>query len=521
MLFNSYEFVLLFLPATVLLFSLATRLGSSDVALGVLVLASLVFYSWWEPAYLALILASVAINYGFSLALTRRRAAGRGRRLLLATAVAVNLGLLGYFKYRGFFLEVVNDVTAADLSVPRLVLPLAISFFTFQQISFLVDIHRGEATRQSPLHYFFYVTFFPQLIAGPIVLGRELFPQIARRDRPSLDAASAAMGLTLFALGLAKKVLVADGMGSIADPIFAQAASGPAPTLVVAWVGTIAYSFQIYFDFSGYSDMAVGLALLFNIRLPVNFASPYKAASVIEFWRRWHITLARFLKGYLYIPLGGNRRGEPRRMINVMIVMVLGGLWHGAGWTFVIWGAVHGGFIVVNRAWGSALRAFGLEPRLAANVPYRLLCVGLTFIAVSVAWVPFRAESLDAMWTMLGGLFGLNGVSLPRSLVPELGGLAPQLARHGIVFRGLFPGIFQGETWKTLVLPAVLALCWLAPNSQQIVGYVGPDGAPPPGAMAARARWRPSLAWSMAIGLLFGASVLSLHAVDAFIYFQF
>ncbi|MGH6886959.1 MAG: MBOAT family O-acyltransferase, partial [Geminicoccales bacterium] len=331
MLFNSFEFILAFLPVTLIGFFLLGGRESPRAALSWLVLTSLFFYGWWNPSYLVLIIGSICFNF-----FVGQRLLARSSKAILGFGVAVNLLSIAYFKYAGFLAFNIEELAGVEVGLEHIVLPLAISFFTFQQIAYLVDAHRGEVRAEGFVNYALFVTFFPQLIAGPIVHHSEVLPQFARRSTYRLDLDNLALGLTVFSIGLFKKVVLADGIATYATPMFAAAQGGYEPTLFEAWGGALAYTFQLYFDFSGYSDMAVGLGLMFNIRIPINFDSPYKAVNVIDFWRRWHITLSRFLRDYLYIPLGGNRRGPERRYVNLMLTMLLGGLWHGAGWTFVI-----------------------------------------------------------------------------------------------------------------------------------------------------------------------------------------
>ena len=313
MLFSSLEFILGYLPVTLAVFYFARRVWGTRVALAWLTAASLFFYGWWNPAYLLLLVGSIGFNYIFRLWLSRPGSA----RLLLALGIGANLGLLGYFKYAGFFVANFGAVSGNGPTVEGIVLPLAISFFTFQQIAYLIDAYRGQAGERNLLRYCMFVSFFPQLIAGPIVLHREMLPQLHSDRFGNLTARKLAVGGTIFILGLGKKVILADSLAGSADPIFDAAAGGATLTLLEAWIGALAFTFQIYFDFSGYSDMAIGLAYMFGLRLPINFDSPYKAGSIIDFWRRWHMTLSRFLRDYLYIPLGGNRKGEGRRYINL------------------------------------------------------------------------------------------------------------------------------------------------------------------------------------------------------------
>ncbi|MFQ5488405.1 MAG: MBOAT family O-acyltransferase, partial [Gammaproteobacteria bacterium] len=338
MLFHSYGFIFLFLPLTLLGFFLLGRYGLLRWALAWLVLASLTFYGWWNVEYLFLLLASIVVNYLLGRALAPSQRTTASARVLLAIGIGLNLALLAYFKYAAFIVGNFNQLLGSDYRVHEIVLPLAISFFTFQQIAYLVDAYYGRAQEYSFLNYSLFVSFFPQLIAGPIVHHREMMPQFEGRRIFRFSYEDMDVGLLIFCIGLFKKVLLADGMAQFSEPVFAAAAGGLELSFFEAWGGALAYTLQIYFDFSAYSDMAIGLAWMFGIRLPLNFASPYKAINIIEFWRRWHMTLSRFLRDYLYIPLGGNRKGRERRHLNIMATMLLGGLWHGAAWTFVVWG---------------------------------------------------------------------------------------------------------------------------------------------------------------------------------------
>ncbi|HIJ62385.1 MAG TPA: MBOAT family protein [Rhodospirillaceae bacterium] len=493
MLFNSYPFLFLFLPLTLTLFFLLGR-RSHALAMGWMALASLFFYAWWSPPYLLLLLASAGFNYGAGLLLARSPP-GDARRPALALAVAANLALLGYFKYADFFIQTVNATFAAGWPAMQIVLPLGISFFTFTQIAFLVDTARGEAKDYDFVHYLLFVTYFPHLIAGPILHHKEMMPQFDRPDISRFSANRLALGISVLAFGLFKKTVLADGLAAYATPVFAAAAHGGTPTPLEAWGAALAYSLQIYFDFSGYSDMAIGLARMIGIRLPLNFHSPYKAGSIIEFWRRWHMTLSRFLRDYLYFPLGGNRHGRQRRYLNLLATMVLGGLWHGAGWTFVIWGALHGLYLVVNHAWravrpGSAVRGRGF--RLAAGM--------LTFLAVVVAWVPFRADGVAAARTMLAAMAGLAG---PAAETATLDWTA-------------------GRLW----IAAGLAIVWLAPNTQEIFARYRMLG--PVHRQADRLalpwlglRWRRSPGWALATAVIGFVGLLFFSRGSEFIYFQF
>jgi len=407
MLFSSLTFILGFLPLTIASVYIAAKRGGPRAAVPVLLAASLIFYAWQTPAYIFLITGSIIANYALGRAIAKTRL-----KAMLAFGVVLNLALLGWFKYIGLFSSTLSDLARAELTIDGVVLPLAISFFTFQQIAYLVDCHEGKVERYGFLTYALFVAFFPQLIAGPIVHHKTVTPQFSGPRFAAFIADDIAAGVFLLSIGLAKKVLIADALAPLADGVFDAAAAGVVVAGADAWIGVFAYSFQIYFDFSGYCDMAMGLALLFGVRLPMNFNSPYKARSIVDFWRRWHITLSTFLRDYLYIPLGGNRKGRVLRYRNLFIVMLLGGLWHGAAWTFVAWGALHGAYLCINHAWEKSVgKRVHLSPVSA---------MALTFGATSLAWVFFRATDFHSAFALFASLMGLNsgtGSVLPSSAV--------------------------------------------------------------------------------------------------------
>ncbi|MBT8058845.1 MAG: MBOAT family protein [Gammaproteobacteria bacterium] len=511
MLFNSYAFVFLFLPAVLLVFLYLER-RQREAALTWLVVASLFFYAWWKPVYLLLLLFSMVFNFAVGSRLQRRPAGW-----LLAVGVAGNLALLGWFKYANFVVDTVNALSGTQFVLEAIILPLAISFFTFQQIAWLVDARRGQAAEYNPVHYALFVCFFPQLIAGPIVHHAEMMPQFARERRERQRRRDLEIGLTIFFLGFLKKVVLADTASLHANPVFDAAARGELLSFFEAWGGALAYSFQLYFDFSGYSDMAIGLGRLFGIRLPVNFFSPYRAGSIIEFWRRWHITLARFLRDYLYIPLGGNRKGRSRTLVNLMLTMLLGGLWHGAAWTFVFWGGLHGAYLVINRLWRDLRRRLGWDRSFGPGG--RALAVGVTFLAAAVGWVVFRAESFPAAARIYAGMAGLNGAVLPPEAQSALGALAGPLQALGIDFSPV-RYVFGIAEWGWLLLLAVIAFGF--PNIQQLMARYRPGLMPDHLPLSpSRRQWRPHAGWALGIGLLTAWALLALNRVDEFLYFQF
>lgn len=411
MLFNSYPFLLLFLPIAVLVYYQLRTRNWQRLSRYWLILASFIFYAWWNASYVIILLASISFNLIVGKILMRTP-----KRWLLTVGVTGNLLLLGYFKYADFFIANVNALFAGDWTLLRVALPLAISFFTFQQIAFLVDAYKGKNTWYGADVYILFVVFFPQLVAGPIVHYRDVAKQFATfsDDVPWEDIAK---GVTLLAIGLLKKVVIADSVAPWSDSIFAVAANGETLHLIDAWGGALAYTMQLYFDFSGYSDMALGLGHMFGFRLPLNFDTPYKALSISAFWRRWHITLGAFLREYLYIPLGGNRHGDVKTMRNLAITMLLGGLWHGAAWTFVLWGGLHGGYLIIENVW----RRISRNRNMPTVRPLQWL---VTFIAVVLAWVIFRAESLTTARVVYQGMvntaslaFGTRYINMTRMLV--------------------------------------------------------------------------------------------------------
>jgi D-alanyl-lipoteichoic acid acyltransferase DltB (MBOAT superfamily) len=435
LLFNSRLFILVFLPVALGGFLAWARLGRQP-ALWWLLTCSLAFYAWWKPVLLALLVFSILTNFWLGRRICTSTWPGRW----LVLGLVFNLGLLGFFKYAGF----VATVLGAPQPFGGVYLPLGISFFTFQQIMYLVDTRRRDIQGTPFLEYACFIAFFPHLIAGPIVRPRHILPQFAELQPRFEWREHLAAGAEIFLLGLAKKLVLADGLARFADPGFAAAARHDPVTLVEAWVALLAYALQIYFDFSGYSDMAIGLARMFGIHFPINFNSPYQARNISDFWRRWNITLSGFLREYLYIPLGGNRHGERRRIFNLMATMLLGGLWHGAAWRFVLWGGLHGAYLVIH----------GWSERLHLRIP-AFLGWGLTLLCVLLAWVPFRAADFGAAVDFYRGLSGLNGLAIPDIFIhvlPVLGWFG-----HGVP---VLP--YLGDA-RTLSLPQAilfLALGW-------------------------------------------------------------
>jgi D-alanyl-lipoteichoic acid acyltransferase DltB (MBOAT superfamily) len=456
MLFNSQIFLLGFLPLSLLGYAVFGRRESSRV--WYLIVISAAFYAYWEPAYTALILGSILLNWTLAM-----RYCGRHQRAMLVVAIAANLALLGLFKYLGFFATAGNELFGAHLPVLQWALPLGISFFTFHHIIYLADRLRGSTARYSLRDYALYILLFPQVLAGPLVRHTEIIHQF-RRDPWQDDWAERwSRGLALLALGLIKKVFIADALTPVSDPVFAAAASGGMPGFLDAWSGILGFTFKIYFDFSGYSDMAIGIALLFGLTLPMNFDAPYIAGSLQDFWRRWHMTLSRFLRDYLYVSFGGNRHGLARQCAALMLTMLLGGLWHGAGWTFLAWGGLHGLGLCAGVLWRKRF----------APMPAALGWL-LTFLFVSLSWTFFRAADF---------------ASALRILAAAMGGSTLGTATH---------------SWPIVAAAALIAI--LGPTSQTL---------------AERMRAKPVIAGL--IGLTLAAVLFRLGDGKSyeFIYFQF
>jgi alginate O-acetyltransferase complex protein AlgI len=478
MLFNSYQFIFLFLPVALSGYFLLARFGPVLPVVW-LALASLVFYSISNWQFVPLLLASVAFNYTIGLLLISAPLGMVPRFAVLTAGVVGDLLVLGYFKYAGFFAANLNVAFSTNLTV-NVLLPVGISFYTFTQIAFLVDAYRGKVARYALPYYVLFVTYFPHLIAGPILHHKDMIPQFEREKTKRPDAHLILWGLVIFSIGLFKKTCLADGI----QPYVALAFGPAAPSFDQAWIGALAYTSQLYFDFSGYSDMAIGISLMFGVFLPLNFNSPYKAASIVDFWRRWHMTLSQFLRDYLYVPLGGNRRGRILRYLNLMITMVLGGLWHGAAWTFVIWGTLHGGYLCINHAWSNYGPA--VAPRFA-----RLANVGgfvLTFVSVVVAWVFFRAQSISSAVTIVSKMADPTHV------------------------------VFGYREKFAIAFVCVYALlAWFAPNTQEITGYDHKNRTV--GRTLDERSWNWSLVLMGAAMMAFG--ILGIQQHSEFIYFRF
>lgn len=522
MLFNDPAFLFVFLPAVVLLAALARRLGGPRAVLALLVLASALFYAWWNPIYLPLLAGLTVFNFMLARRLTAEHKRGPAAAVtwLLTFGVVVDLLVLAYFKYTDFLIGTSNALAGTHLTLQHIILPLGISFFTFQKIAYLVDASRGKVQEHDFLEYCFFVAFFPQLIAGPIVHHHEIFAQTRAPRAFAMRASHITVGLTIFTIGLFKKVVLADNLAPYATPVFSLAAAGGTLTAFQAWEGAFAYTLQLYFDFSGYSDMAIGAARLFGIRLPLNFESPYQATGIIDFWQRWHMTLSRFLRDYVYFPLGGNRYGKLRRYLNLLATMTIGGLWHGAAWTFVLWGLLHGIYLVINHAFRAVWTPIDAWWSRAVS---RLV----TLLAFMLSLVLFRASSLDAALAIYKGM-----LNLPHDFAASLGPLVAPLEFIGLRFQA--PSAEDDEIRALYWAVFWIAVVWLVPNTQQIMARFRPAfdytraswRRRPPllagvGVPSWLLSWSPSAAGAAVIGLLAALACLSLQHVSEFLYFEF
>lgn len=535
MLFNSYQFVFAFLPLTLLGFYLAGRIGRG-AAMSWLIVASIVFYAAWRPLNALIIAPSIIVNYfvGRGLLTLRRLDRRRASRALLICGICFNVAFLGYFKYTNFLLGAANDLFGARFELLRIVLPLAISFITFQKIAFLVDVHGGRVDSFTLREYCLFVLFFPQLIAGPIVHFREVMPQY-RATAWRLDVTDTSVGLTLFVFGLFKKVVLADGLAKLVAPLYAAAARGAGLSSLAAWIAAVGFTLQIYFDFSGYSDMALGLGRFFGIRLPVNFDSPLKASNILDYWLRWNITLTRFLMSYIYNPLllaiarRRASRGKPgldRRAptfgayagmlaFPTMVTMLVSGLWHGAGYTFALWGLLHGVYISIYHGWRLIRpRRMAASARLARV--RRAASVATTFASVAVAMVLFRAASVRTAGSIFAAMLGAHGLAPQVPLIEDLG----PLARLHLNLTGV-------NTVAVLWVVGLMGVVLLCPNTLQLLsGYEPALGLYKRArAGAARAlealRWTPGFGWALVTSVVAALSIFELSGGGEFLYWQF
>lgn len=433
MLFNSFEFIFVFLPVVLLAYFSLNRLNLHQWAKGVLVLASLYFYAFFNTSYLPIIVSSILVNYGVAVGM--RKWDGVTKIVLFGIGLLFNLGMLGYFKYTDFMIENVNALFNTSYTLKNILLPLGISFFTFQQLAFVVDTYKNKGRLPKFLDYCNFVTFFPQLIAGPIVLPEEMLPQFEDKANRNPRAKNLFDGIFIFSVGLAKKVIIADSIA-----VFANAGYNldlPHYTMAEAWLISLSYTFQLYFDFSGYCDMAIGIGKMFNINLPLNFNAPYRATNFQDFWRRWHITLNRFLTQYVYIPLGGSRRKEVRVYFNIGIVFLISGIWHGAGWTFVVWGICHGIGVMIHRIWKK--KGYSMPSWLGMFI---------TFFFINILWVLFRADNMHEAWVIISSMFDNHQFYLSQAYTSHLPSILPNSVNMMILFFAMLAGVIGPTAYQ-------------------------------------------------------------------------
>jgi alginate O-acetyltransferase complex protein AlgI len=483
MVFNSFSFILFFLPISLLGFYYFSRKSRQWAAIW-LIAASLFFYGSWDFRFIPILFTSILTNY-----YTCKRiisASAQYRKGWLAGAVAFNLLLLGFFKYANFFIVSVNDATANNIPLLNIILPIGISFFTFTQISLLVDAYHNKLQELNFTHFLLFASYFPYIVAGPILHHQEMLPQFADPGNYQIKANNFSIGVSLFVFGLAKKLLLADNLASAIGPVFADGN----PQFFQAWIGMLAYTLQLYFDFSGYSDMAIGVSRLMGFQIPINFNSPYKATSVSDFWQRWHISLSRFLRNYLYIPLGGNRLGQFKRYRNLILTMLLGGLWHGANWTFVIWGGLHGLYLCVQHGWQYKMQKKYRQPTVFSNFLNR----SITFVAVMVAWCFFRSSDVASAFKVLAGMLGQNG----------------------------FSQVTQVDAFAFFMLAVSVFVAFYMPNTNELFLF-SEKGQEVKLKLPSilKVNWSPNVLWGIAVGCIFALCVLSIERTNDFIYAQF
>ncbi len=540
MLYNSYEFVFLFLPITLFIFYQLGERGYKKIALIWLVLASFFFYGRWNPTYLIFLLSSLAINYSFGRIINNKFEALIAKnivindRFFLTLGIVFNLGLLAYFKYANFFIESINGLVGSNWVLKNLIIPLGISFITFEQIAYLVDTYKGKIKDHDPIHYCLFISFFPQLISGPIVRYKEISPQLKSSAIFRFNYEDFSVGLTIFSIGLFKKVIIADNLTSHVSLIYGAISQDINLSFVEAWTGILAHALRLYFDFSGYSDMAIGVARMFGIKLPLNFDSPYKTTNISQFWSHWHMTLTRFFRDYLYLPLSrwlkkwplgeGQIAQQRATAMNAFIGLSITGLWHGAGWNFLAWGGLHGIYFVVYQQWRDFLKSRGKNLK---DSPWWSQLIGwfLTFLAWMFALVLTRTETLSQTLSMWRSMLGFNSISLPASLENSFS----FLRSFGFEFTGLMPNVYANPSEITQLITILLIIVLFTPNTQQWMGqykpavdyYAGRIKGQWKANIWKRLQWKQTSIFAFISSLLLIISLFSLYKEQPFIYFQY
>lgn len=512
MLFNSYLFILLFLPFVAAIYFLAGSRLHRKLSISWLVLASLVFYGWWNPVFLPLIIGSILFNFYTGAAIRRGRSKNSAyTRPLLVFGITANLLLLGYVKYFNFFIDNVNAVFNSDIYVAPIVLPLAVSFFTFQQIMYLVDADSRDTEDYDLIHYTLFVTFFPHLLAGPLVHHSQMMPQFDSNETYRPNRSNIEIGLSIFAIGLFKKVILADNIAAFATPVFAAADSGQSLSMLAAWQGAVAFTLQIYFDFSGYSDMAIGAARLFGIKLPINFYSPFKSLNIADFWRRWHMTLTQLITAYIYTPMSiaGTRSAMAAHASEsiiflksiaypALVTFLLIGIWHGAGWNYIIYGLMHGVMMVINNIWRQFRKKTLKHDLKRTTLPGRILARGTTSVCFIFSLVFFKASSTSSAMSIVESMLGLNG------LVDKA-------------------GLYVGTAFLTFAL-IYFSIVFLLPNTQQLFAEFQPSLEPKRSETLwglEKIGWKPNWQWAIICSTMFALALMNMSQEVEFVYFQF
>ena len=515
MLFNSYIFILIFLPIVLIGFFLISKIHKR-LAIVWLLIFSLIFYSWWSISFTGVLLISAFSNYilGYLISNTKKTT----RKLIFYFSIIFNLSYLGYFKYINFLLSTFSLAFDQKIIELDIILPLGISFFTFTQLAFLCDVYSNKTKEHQLDKYLLFVTYFPHLIAGPIIHHLKVVPQFFLKSFYTFNIENFKKGLAFFIIGLSKKIIIADNLAIYSDSVFDAASIGIQPDFIESWVGVMAFTFQLYFDFSGYCDMAIGLSLMLNVKLPINFNSPYKSVDIINFWRKWHITLSTFLKNYLYIPLGGNKFGLFNRYKNLLITMLLGGLWHGANLTFIIWGGLHGFFLIINHLW-KYLTDTKLS-KLKINKFYKSFMILFTFFCVSFSWIFFRSENLESSMLIVKGCLGYAGVSLPSRL--EF--LKIILDFNFVNFYGVFiniPGLASAGGIIPFIYKILFCflIVWFIPNTQQLFKYKE-NFLEKDEKLFLNSNFQ-NIVFGILLGILFCISFGNIEKISPFLYYQF
>jgi D-alanyl-lipoteichoic acid acyltransferase DltB (MBOAT superfamily) len=485
--FSYFEYAFIFLPIVIILYFLVNSRGFVKLGKLWLLICSFLFYIYLSPLYLPLLLISIIVNFfiGDILRPDSRIRLRIPRKTVVALGILFNIGLLGYFKYSDFFIQNINALFSTNIGFLKIVAPLGISYFTFLQVAFLVDTYRGKLGPNEFIPYALFVSFFPKIIQGPIALQWEIAPQFTDTARNKFNAENFSRGLLFMSIGLIKKLVIADNLAAWATQGYDHAS---VLSFFEAWFAMLSHCFQLYFDFSGYTDMAIGVGLMLNIRIPDNFNSPYKSLNYQDLWRRWHITLGRFLREYIYIPLGGNREGEIRTYVNLLITFVIGGLWHGAAWTFVFWGAMNGVGLMIHRMW----RRTGLKMNY-------ILAGFLTFLYWNITVVMWRATSYHDAVKVYRGLVGFDGVVLPQKLESM-----SFLKSIGVQFGPWLANLGEKQYYLIYVILGSALLCFFTKNSQELAE-----------------RLRPTMRWAVFVSLLLGIGILHMTQVSEFIYANF